>query len=161
VLTEELKSAQLIIKLLQNELKTKVNETMITENQPTRVNLKPQDKLNSDSESASENGWIEIRRNNHVTTQMKKTSRCLKQLNPCIPLGDNRFSPLNNVQDQAHHATHGQDKSQPTQLSKINGKNPPKVILLGDSHIRGCSEKKADLLGKLYSVIGIKNLMQI
>jgi hypothetical protein len=70
VLTDELKSAQLIIKLLQDELKTKVNEPIITENQPTRVNLKPQDKLNSDSESASENGWIEIRRNNHVTKQL-------------------------------------------------------------------------------------------
>jgi hypothetical protein len=160
VLAAELKSAQLIIKLLQDELKTKVNEPMTMENQPTRVNLKPQDKLHN--ESACESGWIEIRRNNHVTKQLKKTSRCLKQLTPYIPFGDNRFSSLSNLRDQAHHATHGQDKSQPIQLTKISGKNRRKVILLGDSHIRGCSAKMADLLGKSYSVIGgVQNLMQI
>jgi len=54
-----------------------------------------------------------------------------------------------------HHPTYVQDKSQPAQLSKTNGKNQCKVILLGDSHIRGCSEKLADLLGNSYSVIGI------
>jgi hypothetical protein len=75
VLTAELKSAQLIIKLLQDELKTKVNEPATSENQTTCVNLKPLDTLNS--ESACENGWTEIRRNNHVTKQLKKTSRCL------------------------------------------------------------------------------------
>jgi len=117
VLTAELKSAQLTIKLLQDELKTKVNEPLSMINQPTCVNLNPQDKLNS------ENGWIEIRRNNHVTKQRKKTSRCLKQLTPYIPLDDNRFSPLSNLQDQAHHRTYGQDKSQPTHLSKISGNN--------------------------------------
>jgi hypothetical protein len=47
-----------------------------------------------------------------------------------------------------------QDKSKPTQLSKISGKNQRKVILLEDSHVRGCSEKLADLLGNLFSVIG-------
>ena len=76
VLTGELKSAQLIIKLLQDELKTKVNEPMTTENQPTCVNHKPQDTIKS--ESACESGWTEIQRNNRVTKQLKKTSRCLK-----------------------------------------------------------------------------------
>jgi len=117
------------------------------------VNLNPQDKLKS--ESACESGWIEIRRNNHVTKQLKKTSRCLKQLTPYIPLDDNRFSPLSNLQDQTHHPTYGRDKSQPTHLSKISGKNRRKVILLGDSHIHGCSDKMADLLGNSNSVIGI------
>jgi len=149
VLTAELKSAQLIIKLLQDELKTKVNEPLTMVNQPMCVNLNPQDKLNSES------GWIEIWRNNHVTMQLKKTSRCLKQLTPYIPLDENRFSLLSNLQDQVHHPTYGQDKPQPTHLSKISGKNRRKVILLGDSHIRGCSDKLADLLGNSYSVIGI------
>jgi len=153
VLTAELKSTQLIVKLLQDELKTKVNEPMTTVNQPTCVYLNSQDKLSS--ESVCESGWIEIWRNNHVTKQLKKTSRCLKQLSPCIPLDDNRFSPLSNLQDQVHHSTYDQDKSQPTHSSKTSHKNQCKVILLGDSHIRGCSEKMADLLGNSYSVIGI------
>ena len=62
-------------------------------------------------------------------------------------LDDNRFVPLNNLQEEMHQPTYVQDKSQPAQLSKTNGKNQHKVILLGDSHIRGCSEKLADLLG--------------
>ena len=152
MLTTELKSTQLIIKLLQDELQTKVNEPLSTVNQPTRVNLN-QVKLNS--ESACERGWIEIRRNNRVTKQLKKTPRCIKQLTPYIPLNDKRVSPLSNLQDQAHDPTYGQDKSQPTHLSKISGKNRRKVILLGDSHVRGCSAKLADLLGNSYSVIGI------
>ena len=92
VLTAELKSTQLIIKLLQDELKTKVNEPMTTVNQPTRVYLNSHDELSS--ESVCESRWIKIRRNNHVTKQLKKTSRCLKQLSTCIPINDNRFSPL-------------------------------------------------------------------
>ena len=58
MLTAELKSAQLTIKLLQDELKTKANEPLSTINQPTCVNLNPQFKHNS--ESASKSGWIEI-----------------------------------------------------------------------------------------------------
>jgi hypothetical protein len=54
-----------------------------------------------------------------------------------------------------HQPTYVQCKSQPAQLPKTNGKNQHKVILLGDSHIRGCSEKLANLLGNSYSVIGI------
>ena len=114
MLTAELKSAQLIIKLLQDELQTKVNEPLSMVSQPMCVNFNPQVKHNS--ESASEIGWIEIQRNNHVTKQMKKSSRCLKQLTPYIPLNDNRFSLLSNLQDQAHHSTYGQDKFQPTHL---------------------------------------------
>jgi hypothetical protein len=38
---------------------------------------------------------------------------------------------------------------------KFNAKKRRKVILLGDSHIRGCSEILGDLLGTSFSVIGI------
>jgi len=54
-----------------------------------------------------------------------------------------------------HQPIYGQDKSQPAQLSKTSAKNQHKIILLGDSHICGCSEKLADLLGNSYSVTGI------
>jgi HD superfamily phosphohydrolase len=80
VLTTELKSAQLIIKILQDELKSKVSEPMNTENLPRCVNFNSQAKNNSESGSESESEWIEFRRNNHKTKLLKKTSRCLKQL---------------------------------------------------------------------------------
>ena len=128
-------------------------EPATTENLPRCVNFNPQVKNNSESES--ESGWIEFQRNNHKTKQPKKTSRCLKQLTPYIPLDGDRFVPLSNLQEEMHQPTYVQDKSQAAQLSKTNGKNQHKVILLGDSHIHGCSEKLADLLGNSYSVNGI------
>jgi hypothetical protein len=85
----------------------------------------------------------------------KNTSTCLKQLTPHIPLDNNRFAPLSNLQDDVHQPTYIQPKSQPAKLPKTSVKNQRKVILLGDSHIRGCSEKLADLLGYSYSLIGI------
>ena len=148
VLSTELKSAQLIIKILQDELKSVIEPPTI-ENLPRRENFNPQVDNNSES------GWIEFRRNTHKTKQPKNTPKCLKQLTPYIPLNDNRFAPLSNLQEEMHQPTYVQGKSQPAQLSKTNGKHQRKVILLGDSHIRGCSEKLADLLGKSYSVIGI------
>jgi len=153
VLTTELKSAQLIPKLLQNKLNTKLNEPITTENLPRCVKFNSQDK--NISESNSESGWTEVQRNNHKTKQPKKTSRCLKQLNPYIPLDDNRFEPLSNLQEQMHQPIYGQDKSQSARLSKTSAKNQHKIILLGDSYICGCSEKLADLLGNSYSVTGI------
>ena len=152
VLSTELKSAQLIIKILQDELKSNVIEPATIESLPRRVTLNPQVNKNSES---SESGWIELRRNTHKTKQPKNTPRCLKQLTPYIPLNDNRFAPLSNLQEEMHQPTSVQGKPQPAQLSKTNGKNQRKVIFLGDSHIRGCSEKLADLLGKSFSVIGI------
>jgi len=66
-----------------------------------------------------------------------------------------RTVPKGNLQEEKYQPTYVLNKSQPAQLSKTNVKNQGKVILLGDSHIRVCSEKLADLLGNSYSVIGI------
>ena len=52
VLANELKSTQLIIKILQDELKIKVPEPTISGNTTRCVNFKPQDTINSESESA-------------------------------------------------------------------------------------------------------------
>jgi len=151
MLSTELKSTQLIIKILQDKLKSNVIEPATIESLPRRVTINPQVNKNSESES----GWIEFRRNTLKTKQPKNTPRCLKQLTPYIPLNVNRFAPLSNLQEEMHQPTSVQSKPQPAKLSKTNGKNQRKVILLGDSHIRGCSEKLADLLGKSYSVIGV------
>ena len=152
-LTTELKSAQLIIKILQGELQSKRTEPTTTQNLPKCVNYKPHVKNNS--ESVSESEWTEFRKNYHKSKSPKNTSRCLKQLTPHIPLGDNRFVPLSNLQDDTHQPNNVHHKSQPAQLPKTNCKNQRKVILLGDSHIRGCSEKLADLLRNSFRVIGI------
>ena len=79
----------------------------------------------------------------------------LKKTIPHIPPGDNRFEPLSNLREDTYQPTYNQHKSQPAQSLNTNGKKQRKVILLDDSHIRGCSEKLADLVGNSYRVIGI------
>ena len=81
--TSELKSTQLIVKILQDELKSKVPEPTISGITTTCVNFKPQDTINSESESA----WIEPRGNNHKAKLPKNTTRYLKHITPHIPLG--------------------------------------------------------------------------
>jgi hypothetical protein len=98
LLTTELKSAQLIIKLLQDDLKFKVTKPTTTDNLPKCVNPIPQANNNSESDSVSESGWIERRRNNHKLPM--KTYRCSKQLTPYVPFHNNSFAPLRNLQEE-------------------------------------------------------------
>ena len=129
VLSTELKSVQLIIKLLQDELQSKVTVSTTTENVPTCVSLR-----------SSESEWTELHRKNLKSKLPKNSFRCLKQTIPHIPPGDNRFEPLSNLQEDTYQPTYNQHKSQPAQSLNTNSKKQRKVILLGDSHIRGCSE---------------------
>ena len=149
VLTSELKSTQLIVKILQDELKSKVPEPTISGITTTCVNFKPQDTINSESESA----WIEPRGNNQKAKLPKNTTRYLKHLTPHIHLGKNSFAPLCTLQEETLQPAHTQHKL--SHLQKTKSKKQRKVILLGDSHIRGCAGKLADLLGNSYSVMGI------
>jgi hypothetical protein len=57
VLTTELKSAQLIIKILQDKFKTKGDESMNTDNLSTYENFKSQEKHNSESETECTEIW--------------------------------------------------------------------------------------------------------
>jgi len=120
VLTTELKSAQLIIKFLQDDLQSKVTVSTTAETVPTCANSKPHVIKNSVSSSESE--WTELRRKNLKVKLPKNTCRCLKQSIPHIPLGDNRFEPLSNLREDTYQPTYNQHKSQPAQSSKINGK---------------------------------------
>jgi hypothetical protein len=44
----------------------------------------------------------------------------------------------------------------PRCASKVGGdNNQHKVLILGDSHVRGCSERLADILGSGFTVTGI------
>jgi hypothetical protein len=120
LLTTELKSAHLIIKILQDELQSKVSDPTTTVNLPTCVNHNPHNSTNS--ESVSESEWIDPRRNIYKFKLPKNTSRCLKYLTPHFPHCENRFEPLSNLQDDIHQPIHVQHNTQPPQLTKTNYK---------------------------------------
>jgi hypothetical protein len=73
---------------------------------------------------------------------------------PNNPFIVNRYVPLSKVQEEEHQITCNKRNSYLSSSRNHYAKHKPKVILLGDSHIRGCSEKLSNLLGNSFIVIG-------
>ena len=99
--------------------------------------------------------WKEIRRNKHPTLHSKRTLNCAEQQNLYIPLTKNRFEPISNHQllDPPQFCAHTKLKT--TQRSRNSAQNNHRIILLGDSQVRGCSDKLSDMLGSSYNIFGI------
>ena len=120
------------------------------------TNSNPHVKINSDCVSGSESGWVEIRRGNHKPKLQNNIPRCLKQLAPSTFINNNKFTPLTIVQEEdSQQPFQASNMLRTTQTTDFHVNKRRKVILLGDSHIRGCSKKLADILGDSYSVIGL------
>jgi hypothetical protein len=128
VITAELKSAQLIISILQEELSSKVTEPITSNNLTTCGNS---------------NNWKQVPANK--TRTIKTTIVKQPQPQP-IPTIINRYMVLNNLQnhEQKHHPRE-HDNSNASQ--KRNGRAPNhnkttldkkrrKIIIIGDSHAR-------------------------
>jgi hypothetical protein len=93
-----------------------------------------------------------------------------KQLTPYTPLVENRFAPLSKLQEDMHQPSYVQHSYQPALLSKTCDKNQRKIcllggfgekklkkrkiIVLGDSHERGCARELASCLGNKFEVNG-------
>jgi len=156
-LTTELETAQLIIKLLQEDLSlnltTTANLHRMDNSLPpsTTISANVGDSVN---DFITENDWSVFCSKYNKLKPAKKTSRCLKQLTPDIPFHVNRYTPLSKFQNDEHQII--RNTRYPRSASSWNhyAKQKPKVILLGDSHVRGCSEKLSNLLGNSFSVIG-------
>jgi len=73
-----------IIKLLQDELQSKVTVSTTTENVPTCVNSKPH--VINNSVSSSESEWTELRMKNLKAKLPKNSFRCLKRQFHTFPL---------------------------------------------------------------------------
>jgi len=73
---------------------------------------------------------------------------------PNNPFIVNRYVPLSKVQEEEHQITCNKRNSYLSSSWNHYAKHKPKVIFLGDNHIRGCSEKLSNLLGNSFSVIG-------
>jgi hypothetical protein len=102
VLSNELKSAQIIIQLLQDEWNTSTVDPFVC------ANIKHHGINNSANISGTENVWTEPHRSRHNSKLPKNTSRHPKQLPLHITRSVSRFEPLSNLQDDAHRSTHDQ-----------------------------------------------------
>jgi len=104
-------------------------------------------------DSITENDCSLCRSKYNKSRPVKKSLRCLKQLTPNNLFSVNRYAPLSKVQEEEHQMTCNKRNSY-LSSSRNHTKQKPKVILLGDSHIRGCSEKLSNLLGNSFIVSG-------
>jgi len=151
IMHEELKSARLIIKILQTEGNT-VNTTIITTNQA----------LNYDTSDINSNVW------KPVSTNKVRVKRLIPVQQPqSIPTKVNRYKVLDNL--HSHLLTHQQCKHANSLLvaqkecsgtaysvsvsvtqqtkgkedcsKKTQDRKRNRIVIIGDSHARGCAQK--------------------
>jgi hypothetical protein len=98
------------------------------------------------------NEWKEVPRKKRSIDVTKKDSNKLKHHTVHTIPSKNRFLPLSDYQDVALQR---KIKMKPLLVSKGGDRKIHKVVILGDSHVRGCSEKLANTLGNGFTVMGI------
>jgi tRNA U34 5-carboxymethylaminomethyl modifying GTPase MnmE/TrmE len=147
VTLNELKSAQLIIKILQDEIKTQPRDSVKAVNLSNCVDKKSDLKQLTTNGNVSE--WNKIRCNKHSSNQSKKILNDLKQHTSHNLLTKNRVEPLSDHQNHVLQRSYDQTKSKTLSESRNSDFNKHRIIVLGDSHVRGCSEKLANILGNI------------
>jgi hypothetical protein len=85
----ELKSAQLIIKILQKESRINADKSLNKDNLLKCMEYKHE-------KTSSENEWIEIQSKNHTVRKMNRPTDCKRQQNSYIPVLTNRYDPKDN-----------------------------------------------------------------
>jgi hypothetical protein len=103
VIITELKSAQLINKILREEIKAKTGQSMKT------GNLSKCAGHNAHEKSISENEWNEIRCNNHESRKSNGPSDCKRQVDADFPLVPSIFALVLNLQKQVGHRSFHQN----------------------------------------------------
>ena len=159
-LTTELETAQLIIKLLQEDLKTKALESTTLANLQRMDNSFHPSSIYSASvnvsvsDSITNNDWSVFRSKYNKFRPAKQTLRCLKQLTSDNSLNVNRYAPLNKLQDDEDLIKSNKNNLHPVSALNHCIRHKPKILISDDSHVRGCSEEQSNQLGNSYSVIG-------
>jgi len=147
---EELNSAKFIIELLQTEGSTKECVGYGTKELQNLIQSK---ELNA--EKIKENKWIEVIPGHNRRTRQVKIDPAKQQVEI-----ENHYKVLENLQeptDVADSLELGTTCGM-TNIRKRNLKNKVhKVILIGDSHARGCAEKISNYLVNSYEVTGYVN----
>jgi hypothetical protein len=162
LLINELKSSQLIIKILQEEIEL------------ASTTLKIQDNLTNDDShptSGKDNAWKVIRRTRAPSMKHKRHNHTDLTTTNTLPLLLNHYDPLCNdsVSDKTpvgtqeskmakskHTGKHKTDRKQRVLKEKQLNKQQ-KVIVVGDSHARGCATEVNHLLKNDFEVLGFVN----
>jgi len=152
MLISELKSTRLIIKMLQEDIKLTSTGTR------NQANLADHVEHNSNGKKYS---WKEVSRTSLTAAKLQKYTN---QMGTVSFLSTNRYDPLSSFSedDDTPASTVASRIARPRHTEKLmmNYKkqglkmNQWKVMILGDSHARGCAAELSHLLKKDFEVLG-------
>jgi len=161
LLINELKSSQLIIKILQEEINSTSigpkNEDNLTNN--AEYKSRDESHLTNDKNSALK----EIRRTRTTATKHKRYNHTEQRATDTFPLSMNRYNHLCNVSEVddvpvstgiSRMVESKQVRKHKLDRKRMVGKKQHKVIILGDSHARGCASGVSHLLNNDFEVLG-------
>jgi len=97
LLISELKSSQLIIKILQEEIKSTSTGPKNQDNLTKRVEYKSHDEFHSTSDKNS--AWKEIRHSRMTAMKHKRYNHTEQRAINTFPLSSNQYNPLCNVSE--------------------------------------------------------------
>ena len=156
--TQELLSARKIIQLLQEDTNTNADSTAV----------KP--SVNPHVSTNTSDNWelvAGISNNSRKSRKHKNLNRAAQEQFPIpvVPI-TNRFDTLYNLQidaespsDTWNHSNKYQHSKKTALLNENKVRRPPvvkrkRILLIGDSHVRGCSSELGKYLGQDYHVSG-------
>jgi len=156
--TNELLSTRKIIQLLQEDINTDVDSTTMNPS------------VNPHVSTTTNDNWklvADLSNNPRKPRKLKTLNRALQEQFPIsvVPI-TNRFDTLYNLKinaespsDTWNYTASKQHKKKNAPLNENKDKRPPivkrkRILLIGDSHVRGCSSKLGMQLGQAYHVSG-------
>ena len=131
VLVSELKSAQLIIKLLQEDAKYECSNTVSQANLATCVNYNHSNEHTAPSGSNSM--WKEVRRSKHSSSSPKRSIHNFELQNSYPAWNGNRFEPLSEYQPQGPKLSGTRTSHTRIQTVRSNALSKRRIVILGDS----------------------------
>jgi hypothetical protein len=162
LLINELKSSQLIIKILQEEIKSAATSLK------NQVNLTNDD---SHPTSRKNNAWKEIQRTRALAMKHKRCNYTDLMTTNTFPRLSNRYellcndlvsdgAPVGTQESRMETSKHAGNHKTNHKKSALKGKElkkQHKVLVVGDSHARGCATEVNHLLKDDCEVIGFVN----
>jgi hypothetical protein len=98
----------------------------------------------------NDRGWKQVPNRKNTPNLGNKNLLTHKQQNIPVVVTANRYEQLFDNQDTWDNSKTREPSRFTRRSTKSNG-----IFIIGDSHIRGCSEKLVNSLGKAFRVIGI------
>jgi hypothetical protein len=162
ILISELKSTQLIIKILQEDISSSSTGTRIQANLTNCAEQNNHDELHHPNENKGT--WKEIKHDRKRAAKHSKYNLTHQTEADSLPLLSNRYDALCNYPEDddtpVNTLVSGMAKPRHTEMCKTNHKQrmgkkkKHKILIFGDSHAKDCAIELSHLLKQDFEVLG-------